>query len=827
MGNGIILRVLEGTVLSPELTQTLGKILPDYKLEIYQQAPNYKRSITRRIDSLHAAFLFVLDAYPLDPKFSPITAATLKAFAAECRSACNLTKDSLEDLHKELEIFTARMVEMLAVCWPWPGGKPVKEATACLNEAECYRMMMGQGRPDIATLTTIERRGAKEYVLQYDESLPPHYDQLLAEIEIIKKSKYPKTPSWFRKLDEFEQAYFCNLDLKTIGPAEVVDDLNKFIVAWDDIRTKQLNITNDLIKIQTNSTPLPVWYNKLSVHLKGMVKVLAADPPNINENLKQFKLKIAGYATKLEFKNTLGLVATNPQWYWVIPDRQKSFLEHVLKNVKKSEDALAFISSRLRTLPLPSNYAEHSLLTLNAKGELINHFGKRGRSSHVVPRDCLHFPAAVQVRHVDSNFAKVMEKAKPDMPCLMQTLISPIHAVEHMKHYVPGIVAGLLPELPPDLELFKLARSAVARSERAKGTLQTNHPYNIAKRVYYTGSEDPDSLALLENAKKYVTKIEGLQELLDNYKNALESPLGSATFWDYDGRELFLSSLEQLITLTIGWYSYGSCVSGKDRKALELLHTDSMIIHKFLYGRWPKFGDPKDKEDRVRFVAIFVGLYVSRHQHEHAGQNAPGSEGIKTPGWYLPEDIVVAINKYLGIEKALDNDDRLATANEVKNIKGFKKYFFLADQLLCRLMAKQLGEANCTKLYDALSVLLNETRRFHKSKDSTWSLTWHKKESSSTPTGIEEMRVLMRDEKAGKDNVRRIGALFYIVLKRPETDETRTDATKSVYGHMRNVVKPPKPGLTPQALADAAIMDWTKLFEDSKEENVSPSPIVG
>ncbi len=769
MGKGRILRVLNGTVLPPQVTSALDELIPGYVQETYQLTPNYKRSITRRINSLYDAFLFVLDAYPLDPKFTFLTADALRAYAAECRNECDLRKDSLDELHKELEKFTAKLVEVLATCWPSPSGKPVKEAIACLNEAECYQLMMNHGRPDIATLTTTEVDGAIEYVLQFDESIPPYYDELITELEAIKTKKYPKTPSWFRKLPEFQQAYLCNLKMEGITPTGVAQELNKFI----------------LLKSES-----------------------------IKSHLVQLKSMVTENANKNEFKNTLSLIPEIPQWYWALSHRKQCFLEHVLKNSETIEEAVASLSSRNRDLPAPSNFGAHSLKRISPKGEVVELWGKRYRSSHVANRDALKFPEAVQQRHCDSNLAKVMEHAKPGLPCLMQTLISPIHAVD----YVPSIVTDYLPELPPDLELYKIARAAVVRRKRVADIWQHNHPFNIAKLYYYTQTTDPDSLAILANAQKYVATTPGLQELLDDYKNVLESPVGSATFWDYDGRELYLSSLEQLIVLTIGGYSYGSCVSGKDRKAIELVHTDAMMLYQSKYGSWPKFGDPKDKDERARFVTLFVDLYISRHQHELAGQNAPGSEGIKTPGWYLPKDIAEEINKRLASERALEYDDRLATDNEVKNIsKDLKSYFLPENELLCKLMAKQLGEPTCTKLYNALGALINETQRFRKPKES-WTSAWYK-EASPTPRGIDTIRTVMADEYAGKDNVQRLAKIFSAVLSRPETNATRTAATNSVYDRLRSIVKP-KSGDKLDALADVAVKEWELLFEESKGANL-------
>ncbi|MCL9684453.1 oxidoreductase [Legionella maioricensis] len=823
MGKGIILRVANGTELPAEITSALSQLIPGYVLESYEQSPDYKRSITRRINSLHDAFLFVLNAYPLDPAFTPITADTLKAYVEECKNECDLKNDSLDDLHKELEKFTAKLVDVLATCWKWEpkdNGKTadkssaVKQAIACLNEGECYNLMMQHGRPDIATLTTLDVEGGVEYVLQYDEILPPHYEQLITELEAIKTRQHPQTPAWFRKLPEYQQAYFCNLQLKEITPTTVVQDLNKFILAWEDIKNKSANLITELTKIHANSPPFPKWYNELNGQLKEMIKVLALKPDRIKTKLVQFKSMLTEHATNFEFKKTLALVPAIPQWYWVLSRRQQSFLGHVLKHSETVEDAVATISSRNRGLPLPANFGAHSLKKINAKGEVVDLFGRRYRSSHVATRDGLKFPEAVQQRHCDANFAKVTEAATPGKPCLMQTLISPIHAVD----YVPSIVTDYLPELPPDLELYKIARAAVARSKRVADTWQHNHPFNIAKLYYYTQANDPDSLAILEKAQKYVATTPGLQDLLDDYKSALESPTGSATFWDYDGRELFLSSMEHLIILTIGGFSYGSCVSGKDRKALELMHTDAMLLYKSRYGSWPKFGE-SNKEDRIRFVNIFVDLYISRHQHELAGQNAPGSEGIKTPAWYLPKDIVEAINKRFDLlnkrldSRALEYDDRLATDNEVKNIsKDLKSYFLPENELLCKLMARQLGEATCTTLYNALGALINEVHLFKK-VEKGWLPTWYK-EPSSTAKGIDAIRAIMFDEHAGKKNTQRLAKIFGAILKDTDTG-TLTPATTSVYAHLRNIANP-KSNDKLDVLAEIAVKEWELLFEKSK-----------
>jgi hypothetical protein len=820
MGKGIILRVLDGTPeLSPELSRTLDKLLPGYVLEKFQDKPNYKDSIERRINSLHDAFLFMLDAYPLDSKSRALKAQTLKDYAAECKASCDLTKGTVEELHKELERYTAKLIETISICWDWPKHEEVKEAIAALNEAEQY-VLMQRGRPDLATLMPIQIADNVEYALQYDESLPPYSDQFIKELNELKARNYPKTPLWFRNnLPEFQQAYFCNLNLKNITPTTVIQDLNGFIELWDKIKKESISIVGDLGQINANISPYPSWFNDLSPAQKAMIKELSGSPSSVDSHLTEFKIFITAQANKLTFKTSLPHIAALPQWYWSLSKIQQCFLARSLQSTDRVEDVVSFLSSRHRTLPVPANYAVHSLFRIDKDGNEQLLHGKRYRSSHIVSRDGLDLPKAVQQRHSDSNFAKVMEFAKPGQLSLLQTLISPIPAFEYLE-YVPTFFMDFLPDLPPDLELFKLARAAVERSDQASNTLEHNHPFNIAKYLYYTSSTDKDSLFLLKKGMEAVANTPGLQELLDDYRSVLESPMGSATIWDYVGRELFLSSLEQLIVLRMGGHSYGSCVSGKDRKAVELMHTDAMMLYKEKYGVWPKFGVPSDKIERINFINIFVDIYMTRHQHEHAGQNAPGSEGIKTPSWYLPKDISDAINLRLGTEKGLVYDDRLATDNEVKNIsRTFLSYFFPENELLCKLTARQLGEDICTNLYNALILLINEDSRFQKKKE-TWFGIFDKSAVGAIPTGIKNIRGVMQDINSGSDNVLRMEKIFSTVLSRPESDSTRTTETNSVYDRIRSCLVPPfKIGETLDYLAELAVSEWCGLFEESKKTN--------
>lgn len=877
MKKGIILRVLKGTELSPELSHTLGALLPDYTLEYFEAKPDYRLSIARRLHSLYESFLLILDAYPLNPKFTVVSADTLKLYAQECLSSCTLKADSsLEELHKVLETFTAKLIEPLSVCWAWGDKDSVKEAVACLNEAE-QSLLRLKGRDHTATLTAITLNDKIEYVLQYDKVLPAYYDALMGELKSIKSNNYPRTPVWFRELDEHEQAFFCyRASNKSLRVTDVLNQLNEFLICWQNIKRQYGDLAQQLTRINSNTTPLPEWYTNLAPSCKEMLLVLSKESEaEITKKLNAFKQKIATYTEPKTGKadnelKTLDLIATIPQWYWALSGRKQIFLQHVMRSATSLEDVFAFVCSRDRDLPMPSNYCAHHMYLINSEAQATRLGGVRYRSSHIANRDALNYPVAVQLHHCRANFAKVTEFAGKDKPILFQTLISPIFASAH----VPKGVKSLLPELPPDYELYEIAKKTVARSHFAHNTLIHNHPYNLAKYVYYTESKDADSIQTITAVKDYIEPVnklaqlikEGdlaelldnnklaqlirndvlkqsikdaskddsvkqliknaatqqlslyteLQQLVDEYIAVLQSPIGSATFWDYDGRELFLSSLEQLIVLKMEGHSYGSCVSGKDRKAIELIHTDAMLLYREFYGNWPRFNASKEQNERILFIDIIVELYLSRHQHVLAGQNAPGSEGIKTPYWYLPKDICDAINLRAKSSKSLEYDDRLATDNEVKNICGtekLKSYMSNANAFLGYLVAKQLGEAACTQLYDTLSRFINEQRKFH--PKNTWV------SGSSLPAGILDIQLIMRDRASGDNNVQRVAKIFCIVLQRPEDDKSRTPETRSVYDGIRKICVPgelEKVGPLLHTVATQVIGEWQELFDASKEE---------
>lgn len=829
-----ILRVLDYTELSPELLNKLKELFPELCIERYSEKPNSKRSIQRRINSLHAAFLFVLDAYPLDPTFTLLTKEALISFAQDALHACDLSSDTLAILHRELERFKGILISMLLIGWPWTGDSDkarLKAAVACLNEAEQY-LLMRAGRPDMATLITMDFGHGPQYFLQWDESLPPYSPQWLAELALIKAHPLFVTPTWLRELKEHEYAYLFNAE-PSLSPQELIDDLQCLLTEVAIVKKLALNWSADLQKIHEQKPPFPDWYTKLSKARQEMLRALAA--PSTAVNLEHYVVTFKGF---LKEKNTNSAFATElkkstslPLWYLLLSPHQQAFLKYVLKDAGAIEEVVSFLPSRLRTLPAPANFGSHSILKIVPEGiQALS--AARKRSAHVGSRDSHKnkWPEMVQRLHCENNLKQVMSYATPEQIIIFQTLVSPIYVLT----WVPKIILAAFPvELPPDLPLYQQAQTALSNSEYAARTFQHNHPFNMARFLYYTTVDDPYSLDLIKQTKaaiaalkqrlakspnpatKLKTQQANLEQLLDSYIKVLYSSPGSATIFDYEGRELFLSSLEQLIVLEQGGYSYGSCVSGKDRKALELMHTDAMLVYKDVYGVWPSFADqePNSQKNRKNFVSIFVSFYVSRHQQELAGQNAPGSEGIKTPKMYLPSDICREIQRRLGVG-SLAYDDRLATDNEVKKISERLDDYLIPEQELIRnLIARQLGEEWCTQLYNSLLPLLNEKHLF-KPKPNKRALFFA---NPPMPTGIVKINELMNEPSAGNTNVERVAKIIEIVRKRPNDDDSRTPATEAVYA-MRDFFELPTNHAALATHAKSLVEHWTILFNQSKVE---------
>ncbi len=137
---------------------------------------------------------------------------------------------------------------------------------------------------------------------------------------------------------------------------------------------------------------------------------------------------------------------------------------------------------------------------------------------------------------------------------------------------------------------------------------------------------DPKQNGRLEKLKQLKSVVDELESL----KQGLET--GEIKPEKGENPNLYVAALYDVATRLMG-HSTGHCKSSKDRKGVEEIMADAMLIYmieqKTLGNsyRVPSFTD--GNPDRARFVEIFCQLYASGHQLLVAHDNSPGSSGIK------------------------------------------------------------------------------------------------------------------------------------------------------------------------------------------------------
>lgn len=398
-----------------------------------------------------------------------------------------------------------------------------------------------------------------------------------------------------------------------------------------------------------------------------------------------------------------------PDWYEKLEPIEQRFLRLVLKGAKTPadiENIVVNFSSRLRTLPGAANFRNHSFVLYDASLTRLTG-GERCASSMISSRDIQNQPQAIRDFHASQNLKQIIDQCIEDK-IIDELNDSDVQEGDHKVIKVPVLVQTLVsPSLPeflqPDYKLVKDKSRAIngfaynkeeqqtvlnQLGQRVSITLKieleiqsTNHSLNLANRWDFTAPASDSSKTFIEGVNSFIENnprhesIYDIQLLLAEYSKILGmGSLLHANYYDKNRRELYLSSLEQLIIVRENGIAYGSCVSAKDRKALEFMHTDAMELYHHFYGTWPSYVDVSESE-RAKFVDIFSHLYLTRHHHRSAALNAPGSEGIKTPSMYLPEDICAAIEgKYLIYQTEAEGnalslvDDANASINELRSI---------------------------------------------------------------------------------------------------------------------------------------------------------------
>ncbi|NQY43339.1 MAG: hypothetical protein HRT87_08355 [Legionellales bacterium] len=263
---------------------------------------------------------------------------------------------------------------------------------------------------------------------------------------------------------------------------------------------------------------------------------------------------------------------------------------------------------------------------------------------------------------------------------------------------------------------------------------RTNNPKfkpNFPKRLSLDEQYQDVRLKNLDSNKNLVTgnmnpsqkaRYELALAAIYEYKNMVDHKLGDskgngfffATAWNRIKRNkfkvsqknnnLFLASYEQLIISQLGGVGFGHCKSGKDRKGLELMHTDCMLIYYHKYGKLPK------SHDDQKFIDIFVDHFRSKHQQLLCEYNAPGCQGIVNLKDTLPKSLYKAIKK----------DAKLNQRNAKLNKPKFKKMKdYLTDTIFTSKKRKHYNK-NYKNLTDNTSFEIPKIEKLKRRKISSY-----------------------------------------------------------------------------------------------------------
>ena len=99
---------------------------------------------------------------------------------------------------------------------------------------------------------------------------------------------------------------------------------------------------------------------------------------------------------------------------------------------------------------------------------------------------------------------------------------------------------------------------------------------------------------------------------------------------------LFSAALIDAAERWEGGISAGHCKSTKDRKGIELLMADTIMVYQQLYEEIPEYDDVDEK--RENFLDIACALYRTGVYADVAAFHSPGSKGLKDDG-FTPKDL--------------------------------------------------------------------------------------------------------------------------------------------------------------------------------------------
>ncbi|WP_131782120.1 Dot/Icm T4SS effector PI-3-phosphatase SidP [Legionella gresilensis] len=663
---------------------------------------------------------------------------------------------------------------------------------------------------------------------------------LLKDLEIISEDKLPK-PSWFSHLSLGHQKIF----------RELAAQVSKNGLNCVEYHLTEIGKSLDNIPVNKEVSEVPYWFLRLPAYEQLFLKRVLSETNNIADVVSYLPSRLRSLPLLANFgKHQLFLLYPNGQVKELGQARLRSShlssrdledepailgQEHSNRNVAQichylGKSRALFIQTLISPISLPSQilpdpildkHRRHAIERLRSEHKEIkiytsNHpfnIAKYLIYTSSYDQDCLELLNSVQeeLRNIteQSKDLKIDDNFATHIACLIELSYTYPKIFKQIRQFIEN------PKLIEDIgtsayerfikQVFSENKIPVSFCSSLWPDKEFNKDNVIKSLDYLISLKGSNSLAF--NLAKRLTD---LAQICCEYNKVLNSGYGTATIFDYRCRELWLSSVENLIIILIEGLSYGSCVSGKDRKALEIIHTDAMLIYREIYGTWPSFFD--NKEARGHFESIFVDLYITWHAHVHAGRNADGAQGIKTPANYLPKDIVEAIKLRAG-KQSLTIDDTLATNNEVRRIAGIASYT-KRKYARCVVAAMQLSESSIETLLETIKLLIGEK--------GYWQKQLNYRLFATSPKGITQIQKLFDDTITQSSSLeiktRMLADIYYIVSERPDKSETRLSGTEAFYTCIRNLYASTDPEAQVNLILQQLLETKAKSFEDNIKE---------
>lgn len=551
------------------------------------------------------------------------------------------------------------------------------------------------------TIKLISQKNGEEYIEhqeQFRDRIEAIHEGVVFLLNVFNKASLAK--SYFELTENFKEkirkiqnpnmAYYQNILAEY--KKEILEKIQK------DLNLKEKEVVYTLGKAEEMALakkPKPILCTVTKIDADYAVMIDKPENPLSDAIIKDFR------AIKSD-------VLEDPFWFVYLKPIEKDLIKNMLSDIDLDDkEALkrkinAF-SSKLRFMPVLSNYGSHTLITKIENKQAVV-YDSEMRSGHIGSRDMSEMEETKETNEeIKSELRKVhavknlRHQVMSEINKKLIELESSVEMDNKNQITIPILLQSFVtPIVSPDAELDedKISAVKIIQSELNKRTdkingvevkfeiVSTNHPLNIGRIVCHTDSSS-------EITGKAINRLMDIsRENNVSVKNSLEEAcksLDTLAFGDdgyfgfsyrfSDSRELHLASLERIINSDENGISICFCAGGKDRTAVVILYTNAMKMYDEKYGKLYQFEDTENNKDN--FGKIFAELYWAKHQQAHAGLNAPGSNGLQNISDYVPAYLQAAIKKYskIGCDD-FDECNRLACNTDIRKISEIKSSLY-------------------------------------------------------------------------------------------------------------------------------------------------------